>query len=285
MLSPSDRAPDCRLPVKFGDASHNVLMGRPDDVRSSFDRAVDAYDEVRPSYPSDLFDALFRLLPPTPDVVEVGPGTGKATKDPLERGASVHAIEIGPTMATKLGANLGTDRLQITVGDFETIDLPAASADAVFAATSYHWIAGAARADRPAHILRSGGVLAIVDLIQVRSAADRGFFSAVQPIYERYGEGHTGPPSPKREDADPPFRAAVAPDERFSHLEVRRYDWDQTYTAAEYRKLMLSYSGTQMMHDQARRGLLDDIEGFINGEFDGQVTRPLVATLTTAVRR
>ena len=40
-----------------------------------------------------------------------------------------------------------------------------------------------------------------------------------------------------------------------------------------------------MMHDHARRGLLDDIEGFINGEFDGQVTRPLVATLTTAVRR
>ena len=228
-VPPSDRVSDCRLPVKFEDASHTVLMGRPDDVRSSFDRAVDAYDEVRPSYPSDLFDALFGLLPPTPDVVEVGPGTGKATKDLLERGASVHAIEIGPTMATKLGANLGTDRSQITVGDFEMIDLPAASADAVFAATSYHWIAGAARADRPAHILRSGGVVAIVDLIQVRSAADCGFFSAVQPIYERYGEGHTAPPSPKRRAADPPIRALLASDERFSHLEVRRYDWDRTY--------------------------------------------------------
>jgi hypothetical protein len=45
---------------------------------------------------------------------------------------------------------------------------------------------------------------------------------------------------------------------------------------------MLSYSGTQMMTPQARRGLLDDMENFIRQEFDNQVTRPIVVTLTTA---
>ena len=45
---------------------------------------------------------------------------------------------------------------------------------------------------------------------------------------------------------------------------------------------MLSYSGTQMMEESNRLGLLDDMESFIRIDFGGYVTRPLVATLTTA---
>jgi hypothetical protein len=44
---------------------------------------------------------------------------------------------------------------------------------------------------------------------------------------------------------------------------------------------MLSYSGTQMMDEADRLGLLDDLESFIEKDFGGQVTRPLVVTLTT----
>ena len=45
---------------------------------------------------------------------------------------------------------------------------------------------------------------------------------------------------------------------------------------------MLSYSGTQMMKHSDRLSLLDDIESFIRDDFGGGITRPLVATLTTA---
>lgn len=258
-------------------------MGRPDDIRRSFDEAVDVYDEVRPSYPDELFDALFELLPSHPAIVEVGSGTGKATKDLLARGATVHAIEIGPAMAAKLRANLATDRLRVSVGDFETFDVVPESADAVFSATAYHWIRPTAQTDRPASILRPGGVVAIVDLIQVDSPSDGGFFAAVQPIYERYGEGHDGPPAPTRDRADPAIRAVLEADGRFEEIEVRRVDWDQSYSAAEYRKLMLSYSSTQMMNEADRTGLLDDMEAFIRNHFEGRITRPLVATLTTGV--
>lgn len=33
-------------------------MGPPRDVRSSFDGAVEAYDRVRPSYATELFDEI-----------------------------------------------------------------------------------------------------------------------------------------------------------------------------------------------------------------------------------
>ena len=38
----------------------------------------------------------------------------------------------------------------------------------------------------------------------------------------------------------------------------------------------------QMMTPPARRGLLDDMENFVREQFDGQVTRPIVVTFTTA---
>jgi SAM-dependent methyltransferase len=258
-------------------------MRGPDDIRLSFNEAVEAYDRVRPGYPPDLFDRLFEMLPTRPEIVEVGPGTGKATKDLLARGASVHAVEIGPSMAAKLRANHPSDRLSISVGDFETLSMQPGSADAVFSATAYHWVTPRAQTDRPAHILRQDGVVAIVDLIQVDSPDDKGFFAAAQPLYERYGEGHTGPPAPARDDADPSMRVALEADPRFDHVTVRRYDWNQTYSASDYRDLMLSYSSTQMMEESDRLGLLRDMETFIRNEFGGAITRPLVATLTTAV--
>lgn len=258
------------------------MVGQPGDIRLSFNRAAQIYDEARPSYPPALFDTLFGMLPSPPDIVEVGAGTGKATRDLLARGATVRAVEIGPAMAAQLRSNLPTGRLRVLVGDFEKLDVPAASADAVFSATAYHWISPAAQTDRPAHILRPGGVVAIVDLVQVDSPADRGFFAAAQPIYERYGERHTGPPAPARDAVDPAIRSVLEADPRFEAVAVRRYDWDQSYSAVGYRKLMLSYSGTQMMDETDRVGLLDDMESFIREEFDDRVTRPLVVALTTA---
>lgn len=260
-------------------------MTRPSDRRLSFNEVPDIYDEIRPNYPAELYGLLFEMLPPDPEILEVGPGTGQATRDLLTRGASVHAIEIGPATAAKLRSKLASDRLRVTVGDFEELQLPPASADCVFSATAYHWISPAAQTDRPAHLLRPRGIVAIVDLIQVTSPEDHGFFNAAQPIYERYGEQHDGPPAPLRDDADPAMHKLLEGDERFDEVVTRRWDWDQTYSASEYRKLMLSFSGTQMMSQVDRQGLLDELESLINVSFGGQIIRPLVATLTTAVLR
>ena len=185
-------------------------------------------------------------------------------------------------MAAKLREVLPSPSLRVIVGDFEEADVEEHGFDAVFSATAYHWISPKAQVDRPASVLKPGGMVAIVDLNQVSSPEDKGFFAAAQPIYERYGEGHTGPPAPERDAVDPPINLVLRGDPRFSDVEVRAYDWDQTYSAADYRKLMLSYSSTQMMTPLARQGLLDDMENFIRQQFGDQVTRPIVVTLTTA---
>ncbi len=256
---------------------------QPSDKRLSFNEVAEIYDEIRPSYPAAMYDSLFDMLPPAPSILEVGPGTGQATKDLIAGGATVHAVEIGPATAAKLQSNLSSDQLTVTVADFEHATFTPASFDAVFSATAYHWISPPAQVDRPAEILKPGGLIGVVDLIQVTSS-DTDFFDAAQPIYDKYGQTHQGPPPPTRNRAEPAIRTLFESDDRFVDVAVRRWDWDQVYSAASYRKLMLSYSGTQMMPTEDRIGLLDEIETFINQRFDGQITRPLVATLTTARR-
>ena len=140
-----------------------------------------------------------------------------------------------PPSCARTSLRIGYD---VSVGDFEVVEIAAGEADAVFSATAYHWISQEAQTNRPAAILRPGGLVAIVDLIQVDSPEDAGFFAAAQPIYERYGEGHSGPPAHSRGRFDPRIRAVLDADRRFDRVEVYHFDWDQTYSASDYRNLI-----------------------------------------------
>jgi SAM-dependent methyltransferase len=270
---------------------HCFVTWDPSVLRLTFGKVADAYHQVRPTYPTDLFDELFALLPDNPRILEVGPGTGQATSELLRRGAAVDAIEISAGMADKLRAVLPSEALCVTVGDFE-VEPKAGSYDCVFCACAYHWIGKSAQRDRPAALLGPRGVLAIVDLTQVDAPEDRGFFAAVQPIYDRYGQGK--PPeliypaiesdvAPKRDNVRPLLYSALLGDERFGDVQLWRRDWDQTYSADRYRQLMSTYSGTQVMEPGVRTAILDDVEAVVREDFGGEVTRPLVVSLITAL--
>jgi SAM-dependent methyltransferase len=257
-------------------------MSIPSDIRLSFDQVASSYDEIRPHYPAELFDILFSWLPDRPKIVEVGPGTGQATGDLLAHGARVTAVELGPHLAELLRQGIASSDLNVVVADFEHVELEAASFDCVFSASAYHWISPQGQRDRPAELLHAGGVLAVVELVQVQSPVDHGFFDAVQPIYEKYGEGGGREGTPEREAATARVYAPLQHDRRFTDVTMHRFDWDQTYTSDQYRKLMASYSGTQMMEPARRQGLLDEIEQCANSHFGGLVTRPLVIAFVLA---
>ena len=69
--------------------------------RTTFDAAADRYDRARPEYPDDLFDELVRRTNLTRGslVLEVGCGTGKATRPLAARGFRVTCVELGPELA------------------------------------------------------------------------------------------------------------------------------------------------------------------------------------------
>src|ERR1039457_2381411 len=103
--------------------------------RAVFDSIADVYDAGRPSYPDELFDDLLsRLEIPTgtaPAVLEVGCGTGQASRSLVEHDCIVTAVELGPRLAEKAQENLAAfgDQFHVIVGDFEKVHLPGSSFD------------------------------------------------------------------------------------------------------------------------------------------------------------
>jgi len=79
------------------------------------------YDRARPGYPPALFDDLASIagLGPGADVLEVGCGTGQATRGLVARGWHVTAIEPGPEMAAKVSENLPSALFAVERATFE----------------------------------------------------------------------------------------------------------------------------------------------------------------------
>jgi hypothetical protein len=114
---------------------------------------------------------------------------------------------------------------------------------------------------------------------QIGSNADRGFFDRVQPIYRKYFPGEERPDLPGEDVVPEEFRDMESCG-LFDDVTLHRYRWDQTYVTADYADLMRSYSGMQVMADDAREALIAEICAIADAEYGGSVTRPLVMTLT-----
>lgn len=253
------------------------------DRRLTFDRSASIYHDARPAYPDRLFDRLFELLPPAPSIVEVGPGSGHGTAPLLDRGATVRAIEIGPALANELHGRLGrfvdAGQLDIVVGDFETIEPTTPPADAVVSATAYHWIARDQQLTLPRRWLSPAGRLAIIDTMQVSSPADGGYFDAAQAIYERYGQA-SGNPKLGRDTVVPPMYERMVTSDLCVEVTLDRCSWDQTYSAAAYRNLLNTYSGTLAMAEPEQSQMVDELVALVD-DMGGELVRPLVITLAT----
>lgn len=254
------------------------------DLRLTFDGVAEIYDRIRPEYPDEHFERIFECLPDNPRILEVGPGTGQATASLLDRGAHVTAVEFGPRLAAFLAAKFAeVPTLHVVNAAFEEADVPRNSFDAVVAATCYHWIEDRAKIERPLEVLKPGGWLAVINVIQVESLVDGGYYKRVQPIYDAFDNGKPSAWMPRTHDnVEPPIAPQLRASGRYQSVAVHRIKWDHTYSASQYRELLLSFSGTQAMPEPARTEMVDQLVAVINAEYGGVLTRPLSATLALA---
>jgi SAM-dependent methyltransferase len=231
-----------------------------DRLRTTFGEDAELYDRMRPQYPSALFDDLATLawLRAGAPVLEIGPGTGQATIALARRGYRVTAVELSEDLARLCQMRCASSDVRVDVGAFE--DWPLTQQfDLVFAATAFHWIDPAVRLRKSAQALRPGGALATVRTEHIAGGTD-AFFAAAQRCYERWDA--LTPPGLRLEPAEAiPFEADdhIAGSELFEAPIFRRYEWEQTYTIAEYRNLLLTYSGHRALPREQQQGLLECI--------------------------
>lgn len=128
------------------------------DPARSFDRAAEEYERTRPGYPPALLD--FLPLRADATVVDVGAGTGKLTRVLTRRYARVFAVE--PLDGMRAILERVVPDAEVLAGRAETIPLPDASVDGVFAAQAFHWFANDVAITEFARVLRPGGVFCSV---------------------------------------------------------------------------------------------------------------------------
>jgi SAM-dependent methyltransferase len=133
---------------------------------SRFSGFAEEYDAARPVPPADLPAFLVEWSGRgSPDVVDIGAGTGLSTMIWAGVAAQVTAVEPGADMravlASKIARQLaGPTRFMVTSGTAEATGLPDESADIATASTAMHWFDAARALPEIARVLRPGGVLA-----------------------------------------------------------------------------------------------------------------------------
>jgi SAM-dependent methyltransferase len=125
----------------------------------SFGVVAAAYEKFRPGYPDELVDAVLDYAGrPVRTALEIGAGTGKATRVFARHGVAVTATDPDPAMLAELCRHV--PKTVITVESaFEELPLTS-TYDLVFAAASLHWTEPVGRWSRVAALLDRGGTFA-----------------------------------------------------------------------------------------------------------------------------
>ncbi|MEV0289476.1 MULTISPECIES: class I SAM-dependent methyltransferase [unclassified Kribbella] len=168
----------------------------------SFGTVAEAYERFRPGYPKELFDLVLAYAGgPIRTALEVGAGTGKATRLFAQGGIAVTATDPDAAMLAELRKHLPAT---VTTVQSAFEDLPLDSSyELVYSAAALHWTNPEGRWDRMAALVRPGGVFASFGApIQL---ADPALKEAVRAARAPYLEDD-GVPSPDGTPADRPMQ-------------------------------------------------------------------------------
>ena len=258
-------------------------------LRATFDSAADLYQQSRPDYPEELYSALVQVtgLRPGARLLEIGCATGKATIPLARRGFRITCVEIGAALAAAARQNLADlPGVEVIEGSFETWPPPAESGfDLVFAATAWLWVDPAVKYRRAWEVLRPGGHLAVWDATHVFPEGGDPFFRDIQDVYDEIGEGLPPDASWPRPGELPDSAAEIEGSGWFEGVTVRHFDWEISYTAEEYIRLLDTFSGHIAMIAPQRDRLYGEIRRRLALRADGRLRRGWGTVLQVARRR
>jgi len=242
--------------------------------RSVFDPVAEQYDASRPGYPDALFDAIESRARPLAEatVVEVGAGTGKATRELVARGARVLPIDVGAGMLAQLKSR--STGVPAVVGDGAALPVRDDVADLVACAQAFHWLPLERSLPEALRVLRPGGTLAL--WWNVSGAGDAPWMRRLLEQFRVTPSGYAGQEWP--DGVEGPLHATGLVD----RIEQVALPWEWRVPIESY----LGYVGSKSTVVRLGGGagaFLDEQRRELEAAFpDGMVTEPFTCRLTLA---
>jgi SAM-dependent methyltransferase len=254
-----------------------------------FNSIASLYDSARPGYPAALFSDLKALckLKRTARVLEVGCGTGQATKSLAAYGYSVEAIDRGPALVSIAKKRLaGFHNVHFTVKPFDQFRSRPSSFDLIVFPTSFHLLEAPASYRQIRSLLKSGGSAAFLwNLLSVETSSP-GFHDSLHTLYTRC--------VPKLQPPYFPVRKASGVDSKLRELKdtglfdpifVKRYEWQLTCDASHYFDLLQTYFDHSLVSLEEKSYLADQLYGLVRDRFDGKVVQGYRTALYVGVKK
>jgi SAM-dependent methyltransferase len=260
------------------------------------------YAAIRPDYPDEIYQFLIDTgaLRPNCKTLEIGAGTGLATRKLLELGANpLTAIEPDARFSAMLEALADSRRMSLELVNvpFEEAALPTGSFDLIAAATSFHWIDRSIGLLKAARLLKVGGHLALLWNVFGDPLREDPYHEATQHIL-----GHLRA-SPSGSDSGEPRRATsrASPDTPFAlDIEARVRDladtgafdppahrlcrWTLVLDTQQVGALYATFSPISQLPAPEARAVLTELMDVATTQFEGRVERNMVSIAYVAKR-
>ena len=246
-------------------------MGRGWEIqnRKHFDEIVENYDKTRPEYPADLISDIFRYVyaDNCKKALEIGAGTGKATKSFLEAGYDVTAVEIGENMAKFLQERFRAYfNFEVMNDAFEKAPLENDTYDLIYAASAFHWVDAAIGCPKALRLLRSGGTLALFRYNVVPVDGEE-LYEEIQAVYEKhFHKPYIRSVKTEKKEYEQPseifrgFRCKALNEYGFVDVTMKCYDVTRTFDADEYINLLDTMADHRSLADDDKTALYTGIK-------------------------
>jgi SAM-dependent methyltransferase len=244
------------------------------------------YDRARPGHPPRVYEVLVERcgLVPGTAVLEIGPGTGQATRRLLELGAApLVAIEPNAQLGAHLLDAFG-ERVDVRETTIEEASLPAGTFGLAAAASSFHWVDESVGLGRIFDALRPGGWVALWWTLFGDDEPD-AFIDATSPLLQELERSPTQDEKGRpRHARDLEARSGAFAGAGFVDLAHELVAWEASWDTGGIRALYGSFSPILRLDDGRREEILDAIALVAERDFGGHVSRRLTTALYTARR-